>query len=72
MITVSITDLKKRKSHYFRLAEYGEAILVTRYGKPIVEIAPKRKSKIEIFDSLIGVAKGVDPVAAKEERLALL
>ena len=72
MITVSITDLKKRKNHYFRLAEYGEAILVTRYGKPIAEIAPKRKSKIEIFDSLIGVAKGVDPVAAKEERLALL
>ena len=72
MITVSITDLKKRKNHYFRLAEYGEAILVTRYGKPIVEIAPKRKSKTEIFDSLIGVAKGVDPVAAKEERLALL
>ena len=72
MITVSITDLKNRKNHYFRLAEYGETILVTRYGKPIVEIAPKRKSKIEIFDSFIGVAKGVDPVAAKEERLALL
>lgn len=70
MIKVSTTELKKKKSHYLRLAEYGETVIVTRYGKPIVEIAPRKKTKLEVFNSLIGIAKGIDPIAAKEERLA--
>jgi prevent-host-death family protein len=43
MATVSIKDAKNRFPELARAAEGGEAITVTRNGKPVCEIVPCKK-----------------------------
>ena len=38
MVTVSIREAKNRFHKLVRLAEAGETVTVTRYGKPVMDI----------------------------------
>jgi prevent-host-death family protein len=42
MTTVSIKDAKNRLTELARLVEEGETVVVTRNGKPVVDIVPHR------------------------------
>ncbi len=70
MVTVSIKDAKNRFPELARAAEGGEAITVTRNGKPVCEIVPvKKKSGIdwaagEAYKRKHGIEKFFSHVAA--------
>jgi prevent-host-death family protein len=40
MTTVSIRDAKNRLTELARMVEAGERVVVTRHGKPVMELAP--------------------------------
>lgn len=44
MTTVSIKDAKNRLTELARLVEKGERIVITRDGKPVVDLVPHRPS----------------------------
>ena len=49
MTAVSIKDAKNRLSELARLVENGETIVVTRNGKPVMELVPpKRKGGLDL------------------------
>lgn len=70
MHTITATELKKSLGHYLDIVANGEKVVVTKGGEEILEMTPKKPSKLTIFESLIGIAKGVDAQKAREERLA--
>jgi prevent-host-death family protein len=43
MTTVSIKDAKNRLTALARLVEKGETVVVTRNGKPILDLVPHRR-----------------------------
>jgi prevent-host-death family protein len=43
MATVSIKDAKNRLTELARRVEQGETIVVTRNGKPVLDLVPHRK-----------------------------
>lgn len=70
MCTITATELKKSLGRILTMVSNGETVIVTKGGESILEMRPTKPSKLQIFNSLIGIAKGVDSEAAKEERLA--
>lgn len=72
MITITATQLKNSLGSYLDEAKNGQTIIVTKDGKEICEIRPRAETKLALFDSLIGIAKGVDAEKAKEERISKL
>ena len=72
MPTITATQLKNALGAYLEEAKNGETFIITKDGKKICEIRPLTEAKLAIFDSLTGIAKGVDADAAREERLAKL
>lgn len=42
MTTVSIKDAKNRLTELARLVEKGETVVVTRNGKPVLDLVPHR------------------------------
>jgi prevent-host-death family protein len=69
MTTVSIKDAKNRLTELARLVEKGERVVITRDGKPVVDLVPHRSSKglrleaIEEFKRKHGVKKIFEYVA---------
>jgi antitoxin (DNA-binding transcriptional repressor) of toxin-antitoxin stability system len=61
MRAVGIRELKNRLSHYVRLAEAGESVLVTDRGAVVAELRPPGSP---------GARAEVDPVAARLAELA--
>ncbi|HEV2270196.1 MAG TPA: type II toxin-antitoxin system prevent-host-death family antitoxin [Steroidobacteraceae bacterium] len=56
--TVSIADAKTHLSRLIARVELGERIVITRAGKPVVELRPARKRKkrsISLDDPLLRV-----------------
>jgi prevent-host-death family protein len=42
MTTVSIKEAKNRLTELARLVEQGETVVVTRHGKPVLDLVPHR------------------------------
>jgi antitoxin (DNA-binding transcriptional repressor) of toxin-antitoxin stability system len=61
MRAVGIRELKNRLSHYVRLVEAGETVLVTDRGAVVAELRPPGSP---------GARAEVDPVAARLSELA--
>jgi antitoxin (DNA-binding transcriptional repressor) of toxin-antitoxin stability system len=61
MRAVGIRELKNRLSHYVRLAEAGESVLVTDRGAVVAELRPPGSP---------GARPELDPVAARLAELA--
>lgn len=61
MRAVGIRELKNRLSHYVRLVEAGESVLVTDRGAVVAELRPPGSP---------GARAEVDPVAARLAELA--
>lgn len=68
MSIITVTQLKSRLGFYLEKAKSGETLIVTKNGKEICEIRPRTESKLAVFDSLTGIARGVDASAARDER----
>jgi prevent-host-death family protein len=69
MTTISIRDAKNRLTELARLVEGGETIVVTRHGKPVLDLVPHRPrmglrlEAIEAFKEKHGVATVVPFIA---------
>ena len=70
MTTITVTQLKNSLESYLEMAASGETFTVIEDGIEVCEIKPRAEAKLAVFDSLIGIAKGVDAETAKEERIA--
>ena len=42
MVTISISELRSRVDEYIRRIKLGEAIIITKYGKPVAEFIPAK------------------------------
>lgn len=47
MKTISITELRKHFEYYGQLAEDGETITITKWGRPVMDLRPHGKIKNE-------------------------
>ena len=72
MCIITATQLKNALGAYLEEAKNGETLIITKDGKEICEIRPRTESKLALFDSLAGIARGVDASEAREERVAKL
>ena len=72
MCIITATQLKNALGAYLEAAKNGETLIITKDGKEICEIRPRTESKLALFDSLTGIARGVDASEAREERVAKL
>jgi len=70
MRTITTAELEESLDEYLDMVARGETIIMTRDDEEILEMHPIESSKVAVFESLIGIAKGVDPEKAKEERLS--
>jgi prevent-host-death family protein len=41
-VIVQVAELKSRLSEYIRVAEAGRTVVVTAYGRPVVDLVPHR------------------------------
>lgn len=41
-VNVQVAELKSRLSEYIRVAEAGRTVVVTAYGRPVVDLVPHR------------------------------
>jgi prevent-host-death family protein len=41
-VNVQVAELKSRLSEYIRVAEAGQTVVVTAYGRPVVDLVPHR------------------------------
>jgi len=55
--TVSTAEAKARFTEILRRAEAGERIVVTRHGKPVVELAPANPG-LSAKPSIVGALEG--------------
>jgi prevent-host-death family protein len=51
MITVSITEMRRRWDELTRRVENGETVVVTRYGRPVVNLIPHRPQNAALIKS---------------------
>ena len=72
MSIITATQLKNSLGAYLEEAKNGEILIVTKDGKEICEIRPRTDSKLALFDSLTGIARGVDATKARDERTSRL
>ena len=72
MYSITATQLKNGLGAYLEKAKNGEVLIITKDGKEICEIRPRTQSKLALFDSLTGIASGIDAEKAREERTAKL
>lgn len=42
-VRVQVAELKARLSEYVRVAETGRTVVVTAYGRPVVDLVPHRE-----------------------------
>jgi len=63
---VSKTEFKARALELFRLSqELGERIIITDNGKPVLEMAPYRKTRANALDLLQGsVLRYIEPTGS--------
>jgi prevent-host-death family protein len=54
MTTVSIKEARDRLTALARLVEKGETVVVTRNGKPIIDLVPHKKKGGLNFEALAG------------------
>lgn len=50
MRTLTVKEVRQQLSEILREAEAGDSTIITRYGKPIAEIAPIRKDRPKFPD----------------------
>ena len=72
MRIITATQLKNALGAYLEEAKNGEILIITKDGKEICEIRPRTDSKLALFDSLTGIARGVDATKARDERTSRL
>lgn len=72
MSIITATQLKNGLGAYLEEAKNGEIIIVTKGGEEICELRPRTQSKLALFDSLTGIASGIDASNARDERTAKL
>jgi len=72
MSIITATQLKNGLGAYLEEAKNGEILIITKDGKEICEIRPRTESKLALFDSLTGIASGVNASEAREERTSRL
>ena len=70
MTTITVTQLNNSLESYLEMAANGETFIVTKDGVEVCEIKPRIEAKLAVFDSLTGMAKGVNVETAKEEKIA--
>ena len=46
-IRVQVAELKARLSEYLRAAESGQTVVVTAYGRPVVDLVSHRESVVQ-------------------------
>ncbi len=68
---ITATELKTNIGKYLQLAE-TEDIIITKNNKPVVKLTNLKENKLELLDSLVGIAKddGYTLDDAKKERLS--
>jgi prevent-host-death family protein len=47
-ISVQVAELKARLSEYLRVAEAGQTVVVTAYGRPVVDLVPHDETPIRL------------------------
>lgn len=72
METITATQLKNALGHYLEEAEKGKEFSITKDGIPVASLVPNKKEKIALLNSFVGIAEGIDPEKAKEERISKL
>ena len=72
MYRITATQLKNGLGAYLEEAKNGKVLIITKDGKEICELRPRTESKLALFDSLTGIASGVDAESARDERTAKL
>ena len=67
MLTVSIKDAKSRLSALARLVEKGATVVVTRNGKPILNLVPHREKAGLNFEAVSDFKReqGIDRVVTR-------
>jgi prevent-host-death family protein len=43
-VSVQVAELKARLSEYIRVAEGGQTVVVTAYGRPVVDLVPHEEA----------------------------
>ena len=68
---ITATEFKSNLGKYFDLVN-NEDIIITKNGKIIAQLTSPQQDKVEILNSLVGLAKGNDLSLddIKEERLS--
>ncbi|MBQ9457942.1 MAG: type II toxin-antitoxin system Phd/YefM family antitoxin [Bacilli bacterium] len=69
MITITATEFRKHLGFYLQAVQDGKTLAITKNGREICELHPSIPAKLALFDSLCGIAKGIDPDQAREERV---
>ena len=57
MKTVNVAELKSHLSHYLRLVQKGERVVVTHRDQPVAELVPRRKKQLTVWERLAAVGK---------------
>jgi prevent-host-death family protein len=47
-VSVQVAELKARLSEYLRVAEAGQTVVVTAYGRPVVDLVPHEETPIRL------------------------
>ena len=67
-MTITATELKTNLGKYLDMVN-DEEIIITKNGKRIARLSKPEPDKIDILDSLVGVAKNAKNMIKDDERL---
>lgn len=68
--TVTSTEVQNNFGRYLHLVMNGGEVIITRNGKEVGRIIPRKEAISYLTDSLTGILSGsADPDRAREERL---
>ncbi|MFA6587375.1 MAG: type II toxin-antitoxin system prevent-host-death family antitoxin, partial [Bacilli bacterium] len=70
-ITITATQLKNALGHYLEEAQKGKEFIISKDGIEIAHRGPNSANKINLLNSFVGIASGVDEKKSKEERLSM-
>ena len=68
--TATATEMQNNFGRYLSLVMDGKEVIVTKNGKEVGRLIPRKTTVSYLTDSLTGILKGdYDPDQAKEEKL---
>lgn len=64
-------SLKNALGHYLEEAQKGKEFIISKDGIEIAHLGPNSANKINLLNSFVGIASGVDEKKSKEEELSM-